>query len=341
MSKKKKCWILFFLMFLVLLNACEKDGTGKANSVPVGLTIGIQPDGAEMTGLVLLAEDLGLFEKNGLHITYRDYSSGGQALRALENKAVDLALTGEYIYVKNLLKGNDIRIIASIATSETIRVVAHKGIGIKTPIDLKKKRIALISESSCEFDLGIFLLYHGMKVDAVNILKLPTPEAVYEAFVTGTVDAAIIWEPYIMKIKNKLENQIVDWPPHSGKQLFWLLSAQEQFVRQHADKVNRFLTALRKAEVFMETNPDIARQAIYKQSKHSQDHFDYIFSIVQCELILDHSLLVAMEDQTRWLISNRQTDRDKMPNLLENFYFNGMQQVKPEGIHIVHLENYP
>ena len=336
MSKKKKCWILFFLMFLVFLSACGKDETGKSTSAPVGLTLGIQPDGAEMSGLVLLAEDLGLFEKNGLQITYRDYSSGGRALSALENKEVDLAFTGEFIFLKNLLKGSDIRIIACIATSETIRVVAHKGIGIKTPTDLKGRRIALISESSCEFDMGVFLLYHGMKVDAVNILKLPTPEAVYEAFITDTVDAAILWDPYIMKIKNKLENQIYDWSPHSGKQLFWLVSAQGQFVRQYADKVHRFLTALREAEVFMETNPDVARQAIYKQSKHSQDHFDYIFPIVQCELILDHSLLVALEDQARWLISNRQTDHDKMPNLLEYFYFNGMQQVKPEGIYIVH-----
>ena len=336
MSKKIKRRIPFFLIFFVIISACGRDETGKSTGAPVGLTIGIQPDGAEMNGLVLLAEDLGLFEKNGLHITYRDYSSGGQALSALENKEVDLAFTGEYIFLKNLLKGNDIRIIASIATSETIRVVAHKGIGVKTPTDLKGRKIALISESSCEFDMAVFLLYHGMKPDAVNILKLPTPQAVYEAFMTDTVDAAIIWEPYIMKIKNKSENLIYDWAPHSGKQLFWLVSAQEQFVRQYANKVHRFLTTLREAEVFMENNPDIARQKIYKQSKHNQDHFDYIFPIVQCELILDHSLLVALEDQARWLISNRLTGHNKMPNLLKYFYFNGMQQVKPEGIHIVH-----
>lgn len=336
MSKKINCWKLFFLLFFVMINACDNYDSEKTTRALVGLTLGIQPDGAELTELVLLAKALKLFNKNGLHITYKDYHTGGLALSALENKEVDLAVTGEYIFLKNLLKGSDIRIIASIATSNPIRVVAHKGIGIKTPADLKERRIALISESSSEFDLGIFLLYYGIKIDAVKILKLPTPVAVHEAFVTDTVDAAILWEPYITKIKNKLENQIYEWSPHSGKQLFWLVSAQERFVRLYPDKVNQFLTAVREAEVFLETNPDIAREAIYNQSKHTQDHFDYMFSIVESELILDQSLLIALEDQARWLISNRQVNHDKMPNLLRYFYFNGMQQVKPEGVHIVH-----
>ncbi len=336
MSEKILQWFPFFIIFLALINACGNDKIGKLTSAPVGLTLGIQPDGAEMTGLVLLAKDLGLFKKNGLQITYKEYASGGQALSALNKKEVDLAFTGEFIFLKNLLMGADIRIIASIATSESIRVVAQKGIGIKTPSDLKGRRIALISESSCEFDVRVFLLYHGIKINDVNIIRLSTPKAVYEAFINGTVDAAVLWEPYVMMIKHNLDNLIYDWPPHRGKQFFWIVSAQEQFVRQNAHKVHQFLTVLRKAEVFMENNPVAAGQAIYKQSKHSKAHFDYIYSLVRCELILDHSLLIALEDQARWLISDRQTDYGKMPNLLGYFYFNGLRQVKPEGIHIVH-----
>ncbi len=254
MLRKTRFRVLFCLLFLIVTSGCEKDQSVEFTGAPVNLTLGIQPDGAEMTGLVLLAEDQGLFEKNGLHITYRNHSSGGQVFDALEKKEVDLAFSGEYIFLKNILKGRDIRIIASIATSDQIRVVAHKGTGIKTPFDLKGRRIALISESACEFDVGVFLLCHGIKVDAVNILKLPNPEAVYDAFVAKTVDAAILWEPYVMKIKNNLENQVHDWSSQSGKLFFWLVSAHGKFIHQYSDRVHRFLRAIREAEGFMEMN---------------------------------------------------------------------------------------
>ena len=139
-----------------------------------------------------------------------------------------------------------------------------------------------------------------------------------------------------LMIKESFGKQITIWPAQSEQPQFWLVIAHNQYIRQNPDEVHGFLNAIRQAELFMESYPDDARRVIFKNSGHRQDHFDHIASFIHWELEMSHSLLVAMENQARWLVENYKTNYNAVPNLLDYFYFDGIEQVKPNGCFIIH-----
>jgi len=193
-----ECWAGVFLLLLALGGGCDKEGSRGAADTPVSLTLGVQPDGAELTALVLLAEDQGMFQENGLSVAYLDCHSGGLVLQALEKGEIDLAFSGEYAVLQRLLQGAEICIIACIATTDQTRIVARKDSGIDVPSDLQGRSIAVVVRSGSEFGQMSFLLTAGLARDAVDEVKFKTAKEAYQALITGEVDAALLHEPYIM-----------------------------------------------------------------------------------------------------------------------------------------------
>jgi NitT/TauT family transport system substrate-binding protein len=51
-------------------------------------------------------------------------------------------------------------------------------------------------------------------------------------------------------------------------------------------------------------------------------------------LTLDQSLILAMEDEARWMISNNLTTEKTVPNFLDYIYAYGLKSVKPAAVTI-------
>jgi NitT/TauT family transport system substrate-binding protein len=52
-------------------------------------------------------------------------------------------------------------------------------------------------------------------------------------------------------------------------------------------------------------------------------------------LSLDQPLITAMEDETRWMISNNLTTEKQVPDFLNYIYEDGLKAVKPEAVKII------
>jgi NitT/TauT family transport system substrate-binding protein len=72
---------------------------------------------------------------------------------------------------------------------------------IKSFADLKGKSVALEQYSVSHFVLATALTKNHMKIDDVKIVNLPAGDAA-AAFMTGRVDAAVVWNPWVSKIES-------------------------------------------------------------------------------------------------------------------------------------------
>ena len=54
----------------------------------------------------------------------------------------------------------------------------------------------------------------------------------------------------------------------------------------------------------------------------------------QFSLTLDQSLLIAMEDEGRWMIKNNLTTEKTMPDFRDYIYTKGLEEVKPDAVNI-------
>jgi len=83
-------------------------------------------------------------------------------------------------------------------------------------------------------------------------------------------------------------------------------------------------------------NHPIEAEAILQKRLHLKD--SYVKSIWlrnQFSLSLDHSLILAMEDEARWMIQNKLTDEKTVPNFLDYINESGLKAVKPEVANII------
>jgi hypothetical protein len=55
----------------------------------------------------------------------------------------------------------------------------------------------------------------------------------------------------------------------------------------------------------------------------------------QFSLSLDQSLILAMQDESRWLISNNLTTATSIPNFQNYIYIDGLNSVKPQSVNII------
>jgi NitT/TauT family transport system substrate-binding protein len=64
-------------------------------------------------------------------------------------------------------------------------------------------------------------------------------------------------------------------------------------------------------------------------------YLEMIWQRYQFSLSLDQSLILAMEDEARWMIKNKLTKETNVPNFLDYIYEDGLKAVKPETVNII------
>jgi NitT/TauT family transport system substrate-binding protein len=92
---------------------------------------------------------------------------------------------------------------------------------------------------------------------------------------------------------------------------------------------------MKQAEEFIITHPDQAEETLRKKLNLSDEEIARVWSQNQYSLSFDQSLILAMEDEARWMIENQRTTKTTMPTFLDYLYLDGLLKVKPEAVNII------
>jgi len=293
------------------------------------VTIGSVP--TTLNSLVFIAEAQGFFSQEGLNVTLKQYATGKQALEGMFTKDIDLAVSGDMAIVFSLFTRQDFSILATIGTSNNeFKIVARKD-KFKEPQDLKGKRIATAKGTQMNFFLHLFLTKHGLAERDVEI-SFKGAEALPLALANGEVDAISTRASSITSAKRLLsDNAVVFEEPELFRATFNLV-AYKHFIQEKPEAVRRVLQALLKAERFFNTHRELATRVI--SSKIGVDESSD-WAETELKVSLDQSLLFTIEDQARWAIKNKLTDKRQTPNYLDFIYPAALEAIKPEAVTII------
>ena len=291
----------------------------------------------ESTALVLIAEEQGFFAQNGLTVTSGKYDTGAGALDGMLNGEADIAVgTAEFPMVTRAFQKEKARIIGSIDRIEFIYLIGRKDRGIEGVSDLEGKRIGTTLGTIAEFYLGRFLQLHGMSMQDVTLVDIKTPAEYGDAIAGGGVDAIVSAQPAANSVKNRLGANAAVWGVQSGQPLYSLAIASEEWITKHPELVSRFLKSLAQAEEYLLRNPTEAASIVQKGLDLDAAYMETIWSQNQFSLSLDQSLITAMEDEARWMITNNLTTERQVPDFLEYMYIEGLMAANPEAVNIIH-----
>lgn len=301
---------------------------GPAESIILGGLV------SDANVIIFTAEDRHFFAANGINFTFKTYDTGLATIDDLLNNKVDIAGAAEYPIVAKAFEKDNISIIVSISKSDIVYFVGLTDRGIRNVSDLKGKKIGLPLGTIPEFYLGRFMNLHGMSIWDVTLINLPPVQAA-NAIANGSVDAVVTWEPYASRIREQHANGTVSWSVQSSQAIYSVLICRNDWIKQHPDLVRRVLNSLAEAEGYIVLHPAEAKAILQKRYYYDDEHVARVWPEHQFSLSLDQSLILAMEDEARWMIKNNLTTEKQVPNFLDYINEDGLKAIKPEAVNII------
>jgi NitT/TauT family transport system substrate-binding protein len=286
----------------------------------------------ESYGLIYIAEEQGLFTRNGLNVTMRNYG-GPNFLNGLLSDEVDIGLSSEYVFVRKVLNQANISVIGNIDRYQNIYLIGRKDKGIEKVSDLSGKKIGLTRNTISEFYLGRFLDLHGMSIRDVTLSNMP-PSQYMQAITNGSIEALLTGN-FIDQIQERLGNNAVLWPTQNGQNSYYIMSCRSDWAAGHPVQINRFLKSLAQAEDHMINHPNEAKAIVQKRLNYTDAYMAKIWPKNEFSLSLDQSLVLAMEDEGRWMIANNLTTAKTIPDIRDHIYTKGLEGVLPESVNVI------
>jgi NitT/TauT family transport system substrate-binding protein len=323
---------LSFVALCGCLWGCPRTDAKPAVS-PEKITIAYST--ATDAALAVVALVQGDYHHEGLEVTPHLYPYGKLALKDVLEGNADVATVAETPVMFEIMKGEKLSVIATIQTSSKDNaIVARKDRGIHSEGDLRGKRLAVTLGTTADFYLDVYLAAHGISRKELVVVDLK-PEALPAALADGTVDAISTFNPYVSHAQNRLGDRGVTFLDEDLYTWSFNMVAKQEFILKNPEKVKKMLRALISAEEFAIKNPEKAQKNVADFSRLDMSLVQKLWANTEFQVVLDQSLVLAMEDESRWAIKGGLTRKTQVPNYLEHIYFDGLTSVKPDAVRIL------
>jgi NitT/TauT family transport system substrate-binding protein len=299
---------------------------------PESITVGAPA--IEANAPIYVADDLGYFKKNCLNVTFKTYDSGGAAVPGLLGNETELALASEFVMVNNIFKKGEVRTFGSIDKFENMFLIARKDRGIGSVIDLRNRTIGVPQGTIADFYLGRYLNLHNMKLADITVVNI-RPDHSADALAAGDVNAVVTWHPYLDEISNRYGDRVIVWPIQSSQLTYWNIVSRTDWADSHQETIDRFLLAVAQAVEYTTNHPQETKAIVQKKLNYTDAYMAAVWQDHQFSLALDQSLVVAMEDEGRWMIKFNFTTDKTIPNFRNYLYTKGLEKVKPDAVNII------
>ena len=287
---------------------------------------------AEYSILTYIAQDMGFFSEQGLNVTITTYPTGLAAVETLFSNTSDIAYAAEFGGIEPMNTHPDIRIIACTAKSDNIALLIRKDRNITSPQDLKNSSIAVCKGTAGEFFLGRYLTLNGMDMTEVRKIYL-SPGDLISSLISGKCDAAIIWEPHVYTIQKQMGSDVLIWPAQGGQQFYWVAYTLESLIQNHPDIIQKYLISLSKAEEYMLYHDQESKKYILSKFNLTEDYYTNLMNKTKYQLNLDQGLLLALEDEERWLKQYNPSIMQK--NMLMFMNETALRSIRPDAVTII------
>ena len=153
------------------------------------------------TRLFYIAKDKGFFDAEKVNVELVKYDDGAVGKQLLNSGHIDMLATTPETVVVLSDAGVKIKVVGILDSSKGADgIIATQEISKLS--DLKGKKVAFEVGSSSHLLLSYFLHQKGLTTKDLIVENLSAPDA-GAAFVTGKVDAAVTWEPWLSKGKKE------------------------------------------------------------------------------------------------------------------------------------------
>ncbi|WP_197027000.1 ABC transporter substrate-binding protein [Methylomonas sp. 11b] len=317
---------LLILIYCTLLAACQESSPQNPKSVSrITVAFTYQPESV----LMHVAMAQGYFAEEGLEVEPQIHSFGKAALQSVVEGKADFATVAETPLMFSILRGEKVAVIANIVTSSSNHAIAaRQDASISKLSDLKGKRVGFTPGTTSEFFLDSILTASGLMRSEIEPVAL-NPEEMQESLTLKKVDAVCTWNYPLIQIQRQLGSAVTVFYDRDIYTETFNIAVLQAFIEKKPETIKSFLRALLKAERFVAEQPDAAQTIMASATKVELGLIKSVWDDFSYELTLDQTLLITLEDETRWAMKNRLTDQVAMPNFQQSIHMDSLAAIKP------------
>jgi len=164
-------------------------------------------------GALSLLKGRGTLEKRlaplGVSVKWTEFTAGPVQLEALNVGSIDFGDVGEAPPIFAQAAGAPLAYVAAtVPRPASEAVLVPRGSAIRSVADLKGKKVALNKGSNVHYFIVKLAEKHGLTYGDLNLVYLPPSDA-RAAFEKGSIDAWVIWDPFLAAAEKGLEARIL------------------------------------------------------------------------------------------------------------------------------------
>ncbi|MGG1943795.1 ABC transporter substrate-binding protein [Trinickia sp. NRRL B-1857] len=228
---------------VMMLGCALSAGSIHAQSKPQ-VIIGYEDNGADPY-MVSMAEHLFEHHMNA-DVQYKLFSSGPAAMSALASNSLSFMCgLGVPPLVTAIAQGLPMTIVYNQERyTNAAGIVVKPESGIHDVAGLQGKKIAIVAGSQASFELATFLAEAHVPYSAVTQINMAPPQ-MRTSWVTGAIDAAIVWDPVFSALRTAGGKAIkTDGDLPRGASSYNVCIANADWAKAHPDLVRGFVAAL-------------------------------------------------------------------------------------------------
>lgn len=211
-----------------------------------------------------IAQDKGMFEKNGLKVETIDFKGGAPAVQALVSGSVDACLCAGDHVVNLTTRGFPAQILIGLSDKHGYSLMGPANSPLTDLKSLKGKRIGVTSAGSqTDNTIRYDLKEKGMNPDTdVQIISIGGGGPMQAAIKSGAVDAGMFTPPFTEQNIRGGMKMIVDYRVYNYPSFTVL--ALNKWVKANAETAKKFVKAVREAQDAMKADRKLAVESARK-----------------------------------------------------------------------------
>ena len=262
MSNKAKLllWISILIVLVAVGTFLYHTQAQKQRKVDK-ITLGIATWPGFASGIVGMEK--GFFE--GIELEHRILDDAPARHAAFQSGDIDIMISSLDVFAQEAAQGIKGKIF--IITDESFGgdgIVAKPE--IKTPEDLKGKKVAFALATPSHFLLYKVLEKYNLSPSDIQQVKVDDPGHAGQAFLGGSVDAAVTWEPFLTEVKEKGKGHILLTTREYPGIIIDVLVASDKLL-QKPKLLERFINGWLRSVEYIKKYPDESSKIIAKGLK--------------------------------------------------------------------------
>lgn len=218
------------------------------------IVVGYLP--TSLDSALFVANDLGMFKKEGIKVQLVPFRTGSELIDAANKNQIDVGYVGITPVTSSIDQNSSVKIVAAV-NQEGSGIVVSNNSSINNITDFQGKKILIPKKGSIQdVLLRYLLLKNNVNPASVNITEMEVP-LMQNALISGDVDGYIAWEPYVTQAKidgrgRILMNSNNIWPDIPT----CVVISTNKFMTQKPDQLKKFLKVHVEATDYVNTHED-------------------------------------------------------------------------------------